>query len=71
MALGVAHEIASALEEAVRDEIGPEVEVETHIEPLQASGEAGIDAAPERRCRGARCPHADGRRRHPVGRRGA
>jgi divalent metal cation (Fe/Co/Zn/Cd) transporter len=31
--LGDAHAVATALEEAIRDEIGEEVEVETHIEP--------------------------------------
>src|ERR1700733_11080099 len=36
MALVAAHEVASRLEEAIRDELGPEVEVETHIEPLPA-----------------------------------
>ena len=44
MALGAAHEIASGLEEAVRDELGPDVEVETHIEPLPADVLAGRDA---------------------------
>jgi cation diffusion facilitator family transporter len=48
LALGRAHEIASGLEQAIRDELGPEVEVETHIEPLQTDGLAGRDAAPER-----------------------
>jgi len=43
--LGQAHEIASALEAAIRDELGPSVEVETHIEPLQESWLAGHDAA--------------------------
>ena len=46
--LGRAHEIADGLEQAVRDEIGPEVEVETHIEPLQPFDEPGHDAPPER-----------------------
>jgi len=46
--LGRAHEIASGLEDAVREELGPEVEVETHIEPLQMSGLAGRDATSER-----------------------
>ena len=36
MPLAAAHEIASQLEEAIRDELGPDVEVETHIEPLPA-----------------------------------
>jgi cation diffusion facilitator family transporter len=48
LALGRAHEIASGLEEAVRDELGPQVEVETHIEPLQTDRLAGRDAPPER-----------------------
>ena len=34
--------------QAVRDELGPEVEVETHIEPLQMDGIAGRDAPGER-----------------------
>ena len=42
--LGDAHEIASVLEDAVCRELGPEVEVETHIEPLQVDGMAGRDA---------------------------
>jgi len=43
-----AHEIADGLEQAVRDELGVEVEVETHIEPLQTRGLSGRDAAHER-----------------------
>lgn len=43
-----AHEIADGLEQAVRDELGIEVEVETHIEPLQTRGLFGRDAADER-----------------------
>jgi cation diffusion facilitator family transporter len=46
--LGDAHEIASALEDAVLRELGPEVEVETHIEPLEVDGLAGHDAGPDR-----------------------
>jgi cation diffusion facilitator family transporter len=46
--LGRAHEIASSLEQAIRDELGPQVEVETHIEPLQSDWESGRDAPPER-----------------------
>src|SRR5262249_48928373 len=34
----------SRLEEAIREELGPEVEVETHIEPLPAVMLAGRDA---------------------------
>jgi len=48
MPLGVAHEIASRLEGAINDELGPDVEVETHIEPLQVEDMAGRDASPER-----------------------
>jgi cation diffusion facilitator family transporter len=46
--LTAAHEVASGLEEAVRDELGPDVEVETHIEPLPADVLPGNDAAPAR-----------------------
>ncbi len=47
--LALAHETATRLEEAVRDELGEAVEVETHIEPLPADILAGRDATPERR----------------------
>ena len=43
-----AHEIASALEEAIREELGPDTEVETHIEPLQPHDQRGTDAFPAR-----------------------
>ena len=46
--LAAAHETASRLEEAIREELGPEVEVETHIEPLPAVLLAGRDAAAAR-----------------------
>jgi cation diffusion facilitator family transporter len=48
MALVAAHEVASRLEEAIRDELGPEVEVETHIEPLPADVLPGRDATDAR-----------------------
>jgi cation diffusion facilitator family transporter len=48
LAFSRAHEIADGLEQAVRDELGLEVEVETHIEPLQTRGLSGRDAADER-----------------------
>jgi cation diffusion facilitator family transporter len=48
LALAAAHDIASQLEESIREELGPEVEVETHIEPLPALLLAGRDAAPAR-----------------------
>jgi cation diffusion facilitator family transporter len=46
--LAAAHETASRLEEAIREELGPDVEVETHIEPLPADVLAGRDADPAR-----------------------
>ena len=45
--LGGAHDIADRLEEALRGELGTDVEVETHIEPLQADA-AGREAMLER-----------------------
>ena len=47
LALGSAHDIADRLEAALLEELGPQVEVETHIEPLQADA-AGREAPPER-----------------------
>jgi len=48
LSLGAAHDIASGLEDAIREELGPEVEVDTHIEPLQPYDEPGREAPPER-----------------------
>jgi cation diffusion facilitator family transporter len=48
LSLGAAHDIASDLEAAIAEELGAHVEVETHIEPLQAYGEDGRDASGER-----------------------
>jgi cation diffusion facilitator family transporter len=48
LTLAQAHEIASGLEGAIADELGAGVEVETHIEPLQAHGLDGHDAPPGR-----------------------
>ena len=42
--LRAAHDIADGLEAAIRDDLGANVEVETHIEPLQMAGSAGRDA---------------------------
>ena len=47
MTLGVAHDVATRLEAAVRDELGDDVEVETHIEPLETRELAGHDASPD------------------------
>jgi len=44
LSLGEAHEIASELENAIRAELGGNVEVETHIEPMQTDGVKGADA---------------------------
>jgi divalent metal cation (Fe/Co/Zn/Cd) transporter len=48
LALTAAHDVASELEKAIQDELGPDVEVETHIEPLQLQGLAGREAPAER-----------------------
>jgi cation diffusion facilitator family transporter len=48
LALGAAHEIATGLETALREELGPDVEVETHIEPLQPDGIVGRECTQER-----------------------
>ncbi|CAL8971483.1 Ferrous-iron efflux pump FieF [Rhodoplanes serenus] len=48
MPMGAAHEIATALEDAIVAELGPAVEVETHIEPLQAPLTEGREAPPAR-----------------------
>ena len=48
LSLGAAHDIASGLEDAIREELGPDVEVDTHIEPLQPYDEPGREAPPER-----------------------
>ena len=48
LSLGAAHEIASGLEAAVREELGPAVEVETHIEPLQPYDAPGHEAPASR-----------------------
>jgi cation diffusion facilitator family transporter len=48
MALTAAHDIAHQLERNIRDEFGEDVEVDTHIEPLEPELPFGADAAPER-----------------------
>ena len=47
MSLAAAHQIATRLEASIREEFGAETEVETHIEPLEAQGLLGRDAAEE------------------------
>ena len=44
MSLEAAHAVATNLEEAIADELGPDVEVETHIEPITVDRLAGLDA---------------------------
>ncbi|WP_146687447.1 cation diffusion facilitator family transporter [Bradyrhizobium canariense] len=48
MTLTAAHDIAHGLEHNIRDQFGDDVEVDTHIEPLEPELPAGIDAAPGR-----------------------
>jgi cation diffusion facilitator family transporter len=48
MALTSAHDIAHEFERQIREEFGEDVEVDTHIEPLEPDLPAGTDAAPER-----------------------
>lgn len=48
MPLAFAHEIAQGYETAIRDDIGPDIEVDVHIEPLQPDESHGADATPER-----------------------
>jgi cation diffusion facilitator family transporter len=48
MELIAAHDIAHELERNIRDEFGEDVEVDTHIEPLEPELPLGSDAAPAR-----------------------
>jgi cation diffusion facilitator family transporter len=48
MALTAAHGIAHELERNIRDEFGEDVEVDTHIEPLEPELPLGADAARDR-----------------------
>jgi cation diffusion facilitator family transporter len=48
LSLRAAHAMADGLEKAVAAELGPGVEVETHIEPLQPQDLLGREAPPER-----------------------
>jgi divalent metal cation (Fe/Co/Zn/Cd) transporter len=42
-----AHDIASSLEDAIGEELGEDVEVESHIEPLHIDGLAGEQLPPD------------------------
>ncbi len=48
LSLAAAHELADGLEGAIAAELGPGVEVETHIEPLQPADAFGSEAPVER-----------------------
>jgi cation diffusion facilitator family transporter len=48
MTLTAAHAIAHGLEHNIRDEFGAEVEVDTHIEPLEPELPFGVDAPADR-----------------------
>jgi cation diffusion facilitator family transporter len=48
MALTAAHDITRGLEHNIRDEFGAEVEVDTHIEPLDPELPFGVDAPSDR-----------------------
>src|SRR5258707_922046 len=48
MPLTAAHAIAHELERNIREEFGEDVEVDTHIEPLEPELPVGSDAGPER-----------------------
>ncbi|HAP12402.1 MAG: cation diffusion facilitator family transporter [Afipia broomeae] len=48
MPLDEAHDIAHRLEHAIRDEFGADVEVDTHIEPLEPELPHGTDAGADR-----------------------
>ena len=48
LSLRAAHDLADDLENAVAAELGADVEIDTHIEPLQPHRAAGREAPPER-----------------------
>jgi cation diffusion facilitator family transporter len=48
MTLTAAHDIAQSLEQNIESEFGTDVEVDTHIEPLEPELPLGTDAAPDR-----------------------
>ena len=48
MPLGEAHEVTRTLEQAIRADFGADVEVDTHIEPLEPELPVGVDTKPER-----------------------
>jgi len=48
LSLREAHALADALESAIASELGANVEIDTHIEPLQPHRAAGREAPPER-----------------------
>lgn len=65
MSLRAAHDIADGLEDAIADELGTDVEVETHIEPLQPMSIGGRDAASDKQTR-IQSALADLAKAHPI-----
>ena len=51
LSLGQAHELVTALEEAIADELGDGFEIESHIEPLESSELDGRDSDDDVRAR--------------------
>jgi len=51
LSLREAHDIATGLEAAITEELGQDIEIDTHIEPQQADDATGTDAPPERTAR--------------------
>ena len=64
MSLAAAHIVASRFETAIRDELGPSTEVETHIEPLVVASLDGRNAEDARSSRSA--AHLCGMPRPPA-----
>ena len=48
MPLGEAHEVTHTLEQAIRSDFGADVEVDTHVEPLEPELPQGIECGPGR-----------------------
>lgn len=67
MALTEAHALASQLEAEVRDELGGDVEVESHIEPMHVCGVPGGEVEPELAARVAADLRALARRQGGLG----
>ncbi|WP_377807408.1 cation transporter dimerization domain-containing protein [Azospirillum sp. A29] len=42
-----AHALSSRLEDSIREDLGTDIKVKSHIEPLQENGLTGVDAEPD------------------------